>query len=198
MKVLLITFSLLFSFNLLAQKSQQDVEQLRNKHLEELLDTSTHVLKLEEIETFGGLDYFKFDMAYQVEALFTKDKGKKFEMITSTERRPVYRRYGYVVFTINNIECTLEVYQNLALKKNKDYKDYLFIPFRDKTSGNSTYGGGRYLDIRIPDGNEIILDFNLLYNPYCAYSYRYSCPIPPEANKLEVEIKAGEKTPIGH
>ncbi|MDG1428784.1 MAG: DUF1684 domain-containing protein, partial [Crocinitomicaceae bacterium] len=74
----------------------------------------------------------------------------------------------------------------------------LFIPFRDKTSRHETYGGGRYLDVQIPDRDMMHLDFNLAYNPYCAYSHRYSCPIPPEENTLNVSILAGEKTPLAH
>ena len=86
----------------------------------------------------------------------------------------------------------------MALRKEEGFEDYLFIPFRDGTSRIETYGGGRYLDVRIPDGKELLIDFNLAYNPYCAYSHRYSCPIPPVVNTLDVKIIAGEKTPIGH
>jgi uncharacterized protein (DUF1684 family) len=86
----------------------------------------------------------------------------------------------------------------MALKKQKEYKKYLFIPFRDLTSGKESYGGGRYIDTEIPAGETLILDFNRAYNPYCAYSHRYSCPIPPEENTLKVEIRAGEKVPVGY
>jgi uncharacterized protein (DUF1684 family) len=88
--------------------------------------------------------------------------------------------------------------KNVKLSKNKAYKNYLFIPFKDKTSGNETYGGGRYLDVTVPNSELTWLDFNTAYNPYCAYSYRYSCPIPPTVNTLPIEIRAGEKTPSGH
>ena len=73
------------------------------------------------------------------------------------------------------------------------YKDYLFLPFTDPTNGVTTYGGGRYLDLMIPATKVVQLDFNKAYNPYCAYSGNYSCPIPPEENHLEIEIKAGVK-----
>ena len=180
------------------QMNEADVAQHRAEHLRSLTDTAAHVLNAEEIAHFQGLNYFPFDKNYQIEAVFTKDKGKRFEMSTSTERTPLYRRYGYVDFVVNGKQCRLEVYQNIGLKAQKEYRDYLFIPFRDKTSGKATYGGGRYIDTRIPDGDTILLDFNLLYNPYCSYSDRYSCPIPPAVNTLDVEINAGEKTPIGH
>jgi len=76
-----------------------------------------------------------------------------------------------------------------------DYADYLFIPFTDNTSGNESYGGGRYLDYKISDikNNKLLLDFNKAYNPYCAYTTGYNCPIPPAENDLKVAIKAGEK-----
>jgi uncharacterized protein (DUF1684 family) len=67
------------------------------------------------------------------------------------------------------------------------------VPFTDLTCGNESYGGGRYLDIDIPEGEEIIIDFNRCYNPYCAYNEKYSCPLTPAVNDLKVEIKAGVK-----
>jgi len=77
----------------------------------------------------------------------------------------------------------------------EEYKNYLFIPFKDLTSGTETYGGGRYMDIMIPEGDEIILNFNTAYNPYCAYANGYFCPIPPAENTLNVEIRAGAMIP---
>jgi uncharacterized protein (DUF1684 family) len=178
--------------------SEKEISEHRDAHAQQLADTSYGKMNQDEIDHFGGLDYFDFDANYQITATFTKNKGKVFEMLTSTDRKPKYRRFGYVDFEVDGVKCRLEVYQNMKLKKKKEYKNYLFIPFRDGTSSKETYGGGRYLDVRIPDGKSVLLDFNLLYNPYCAYSHRYSCPIPPEANTLKVEILAGEKTPLGH
>jgi len=134
----------------------------------------------------------------KVIAKFEYSKGKKFKMPTSTERTPIYRRYGFVYFEIAGQKCTLTVYQNMELIKKEGFKDYLFIPFKDATSGKESYGGGRYLDLRIPSSTAIVLDFNTCYNPYCAYSMRYSCPIPPAENTLNINIEAGEKIPLGH
>lgn len=182
----------------LAQLSQKEVLQLRTEHKLHLSDTSYGYLSIEEIEHFEGLKYFDFDANYQVNAQFLKKKGKSFQMMTSGERRPWFRRYGYIIFEINNQECKLEVYQHLESKQSKDYDGSLFIPFRDQTSAKETYGGGRFMDIKIPDGKTILIDFNIAYNPYCAYSDRYSCSIPPVENTLKVEIRAGEMTPNGH
>jgi uncharacterized protein len=87
----------------------------------------------------------------------------------------------------------LNIYRNIDLSKKKEYKNYLFLPFLDLTSGNESYGGGRYIDMRIPKGNIITIDFNKAYNPYCAYNHKYSCPVVPDENNLNIEIKAGVK-----
>ena len=80
------------------------------------------------------------------------------------------------------------------MSKTSPYKNLLFVPFKDLTNGKETYGAGRYMDIVKPRGDEAILNFNLAYNPNCAYgSEDFSCPIPPKENFLQAEIKAGEK-----
>ncbi len=171
--------------------------QIRREKEEHLLDTAGHVLNQEDLTHFKSLHYFHIDTNYIVQAIWKKDVGKRFKMPTSTDRMPVYRRYGYVYFEIENKACTLTVYQNMKLKKKKEFKNYFFIPFRDETSGIHTYGGGRYLDVSIFENQAILkIDFNLSYNPYCAYSHRYSCPIPPSENTLKIPIISGEKTPI--
>ena len=77
--------------------------------------------------------------------------------------------------------------------ENPDYFDYLFLPFLDLTNGKTTYSGGRYIDLRIPEGDTIIIDFNKAFNPYCAYSHHYSCPVVPSENYLDFEVRAGVK-----
>jgi uncharacterized protein (DUF1684 family) len=87
----------------------------------------------------------------------------------------------------------LNVYQGKALMTNEAYKDYLFLPFLDDTNSYTTYGGGRYLDLRIPKGDHLIIDFNIAYNPYCHYNDTYSCPIVPRVNYVTTKINAGVK-----
>lgn len=199
MKCLTFLFlTILLSINSFSQKSKREIDSLRTEHFNELTEPEEGVLNEDEIEHFEGLNYFEFDARYQIKTRFKKRIGKEFEMSTSTDRKPKYRRYGIVIFKLNGKKCRLEVFQNIDLKEKVEFKDYLFIPFRDLTSTKSTYGGGRYLDVTKIKGKYMLLDFNLAYNPYCAYSYRYSCPIPPDANTLKIEINAGEKTPIGH
>lgn len=198
MKSILFFLVLSPSLPVFAQLSEQEILDARAEHESSLKDTATTILDSLEYAEFNGLDYFNFNADYQIQARFEKKKGRKFKMPTTTERLPVYRRYGFVYFEIDSIEYQLTVYQNVALSKTPGYEDYLFVPFRDGTTGEQTYGGGRYLDIVIPEGDSVLIDFNLAYNPYCAYSYHYSCPVPPEENRLKVSIEAGEKIPLAH
>lgn len=197
MKTFLLLF-VCFTTYTYSQTYKDSIIELRIIHTGELIDTSTHILSLDEIADFQGLAYFDVDSNFRITANFTKSIGKKFKMPTSTARTPIYRRFGYVDFLIDGKNQTLTVYQNMALRRQKEYKNYLFIPFRDASSNHETYGGGRYLDLQIPDGNITILDLNTVYNPYCVYSHRYSCPIPPAENTLKVPILAGEKVPVGY
>lgn len=198
MKLINLLYILVTSSFCFGQLTSAEVQSIRIEHLKELKDVEKGILKADEIKDFGGLNYFDFDSTYQLTAIFSKDKGPKFEMPTSTDRKPIYRQYGNLSFELNGQKSTLVVYQNIELSKSKEYRNYLFVPFRDNNSGNETYGGGRYLDIEKQKGKSWLIDFNLAYNPYCAYSYRYSCPIPPKENTLTITIDAGEKVPLGH
>ncbi len=198
MKLFLAIIALSLSSFAIAQLTEEETLEHRTEHEAEIRDTANHMLDSLERAEWQGLDYFDFNTTYQITARFKKKKGRKFEMPTSTDRLPVYRRYGYLYFTIDSVQHRLTVYQNMALSKREGFEDYLFIPFRDATKGQETYGGGRYLDVRIPDSKEILIDFNQAYNPYCAYSHRYSCPIPPQENTLDIPIRAGEKIPLAH
>jgi uncharacterized protein (DUF1684 family) len=114
-------------------------------------------------------------------------------MKTSTDRKPVYVKYGEAHFSIDGQSFKLNIYKNIELSKKKEYKDYLFLPFSDLTCGNESYIGGKYIDMKIPQGDTIVIDFNMSYNPYCAYSPKYSCPKVPLENDLKIEIRAGVK-----
>ena len=141
---------------------------------------------------FESLDFFLPDTSYVVQAKFVRTpEALPFLMPTTTDRKSEEVVYAIVEFTLNGDYYKLEVYQNPELILQEKYRDYLFLPFTDLTNGKETYGGGRYLDLRIPEGDTIVLDFNRAYNPYCAYSDRYSCPITPRDNYLDTEIKAG-------
>ena len=114
-------------------------------------------------------------------------------MRTSGTRTPSYRSMGTLTFRLGGAERHLTVYQNIDLVRNPTYANHLFVPFTDLTNGETTYGGGRYLELEGPLGETVDLDLNRAYNPYCAYGGAYSCPIPPAENHLEVAVEAGVK-----
>jgi hypothetical protein len=160
----------------------------------EYKDATTSPLKDKDRKHFEGLGFFKFDAAYVVNAKFKKSPNENpFEMKTSTERRPMYIKYGELSFELEGNHYKLNIYQNLELIEKEGYEDYLFLPFLDETNGLESYGGGRYIDARIPSGDTMEIDFNKAYNPYCAYNDKYSCPIVPRENYLKTKIEAGVK-----
>lgn len=165
------------------------------KHLnEEFADKEKSPLTENDFKKFKGLDFFDINEEFIIKATFVKTPYQMpFAMPTTTDRKPIYVKYGEVHFTYQEEEFVLNVYQNQRLVTEPKYKDYLFIPFTDYTNGESTYGGGRYLDFSIPNSTTVILDFNKAYNPYCAYNGTYSCPIPPKENDLPFKVEAGVK-----
>ena len=175
------------------EKVLSSLEYQQNLNIE-FADSLKSPLTKEDLQHFKALDFFPIDNKYIVEATFTRTKKEKnFEMKTSTNRTPIYKKYGELHFIIDGKELQLNVYQNIELSRRKGFEDYLFLPFSDVTNGNESYIGGRYLDMKIPTGNKVIIDFNKAYNPYCAYNYKYSCPIVPLENDLDITINAGVK-----
>jgi hypothetical protein len=152
-------------------------------------------LTLGQRKDFKGLLFFAIDEKYKVEAKLSRATEQQSVVLkTSTDREPEYIKYGKISFTIDGQELELTVYQSKKLAEIQYEIDEVFVPFRDGTSGNDSYGGGRYVDCELPtEGDVIILDFNKAYNPYCAYNPKYSCVIPPEENRLLIRIEAGEK-----
>ena len=148
---------------------------------------------------FEGHHFHQINLNYRVIAKAEKiSKPSSFFMQTTTDRKPEYRKLYKLSFVLRDTLCELYAYQSVDLSKQEEYKDYLFLPFTDKSNGFTSYGGGRYIDLRIPDGDSLIIDFNQSYNPYCAYSGRFSCPVPPKENALPVTIEAGILAPEPH
>jgi uncharacterized protein (DUF1684 family) len=160
----------------------------------EFSDVKTSPLTKKDLKKFKSLDFFPIDSTYKVTAQFELNENPTFfEMPTTTDRKPVYKTYGTATFLLEGKKLKLHIYQNQDLIKKPEYKNHLFIPFTDLTNSNGSYGGGRYIDLEIPEGNTMVVDFNKAYNPYCAYNGKYSCPIPPRENDLDVKIKVGVK-----
>ena len=153
-------------------------------------DASKSPLKPEDIKTFKGLSFFPVDSSFVVVSKLKKTNTSDFfEMKTSTNRFSKERIFGILSFTIKGINYNLKVYQSES--SELESSDYLFLPYLDATNGITTYGGGRYLDLKIPEGDSVWLDFNKSYNPYCVYNERYSCPIVPRENRLPIKVEAG-------
>jgi hypothetical protein len=196
MKPLIALLALITFFTSCAQDKKMikgDTEFQRELNAE-YKDATTSPLKDKDRKHFEGLGFFKFDAAYVVNAKFKKSPNENpFEMKTSTERRPMYIKYGELSFELKGKHYKLNIYQNLELIEKEGYEDYLFLPFLDETNGLESYGGGRYIDARIPSGDTMEIDFNKAYNPYCAYNDKYSCPIVPRENYMKTKIEAGVK-----
>ncbi|MBI1341771.1 MAG: DUF1684 domain-containing protein [Terrimonas sp.] len=142
------------------------------------------------------LHFFPVDEQYRVLCHFEKKENSPwFRMETSGLIRKNYRVYGTLSFYIHDTLVSLQVYQSQSLMQDPVYREYLFLPFTDATTGIDSYSGGRYYDFTMNEiqNNRVTIDFNKAYNPYCAYiSGKYNCPIPPKENNLPVAIRAGE------
>ncbi len=175
-----------------AQNFEEQTESYRKHYKEEFLNSKNSPLKKDDLRY---LRFFDPDSTYRVTAVFKRiQKSRPFEMPTYSAMNKTYVKYGQLKFRLHGKKQSLTVYRSLSLQSLPQYRDYLFLPFKDKTNGVDSYGGGRYIDIRTGDikDNTVVLDFNRAYNPYCAYSDGYHCPIPPVDNHLTAKIEAGE------
>lgn len=180
------------SSSAMAQDFTEVIAHHREAYIADFLKTANSPLKEADLEY---LRFFAPDSAYRLAAEFVAaPESEPFAMLTYSGQRKPYVKYGELHFMLAGEKQTLNVYQSLDLRKMPQYRDYLFVPFKDLTNAHEFYGGGRYLDFRVADirGVKCTLDFNKAYNPYCAYATGYNCPIPPKANHLTVKIEAGE------
>ncbi len=192
--LIVVSASSLCSFGQGDDAAVKEIMDHRKKQESEFKDKNKSPLDKKDFKKFKGLKYYPVDLKYRVQAKFVKNEAPVlFKMKTTTDRLPEYVKYGEVHFILDGKNYVLEVYQNPEISKRKGFENYLFIPFTDETNGHETYDVGRYIEFSIPTQEDVIVDFNQCYNPYCSYSNRYSCPIPPEVNYLPLEIKAGEK-----
>ena len=171
--------------------------QLREKRAEKDRFFAEHrqsPIPPEERDAFDGLSYFDPAPEYRVEATVTVHaEPDPVEMETSDGRTIGYNHTHTFAFDLDGESFELQGY------RREDDAASIFVPFRDKTTGQETYADGRYMELAVEgeleDGAEVTLDFNLAYSPFCAYSETFSCPLPPEENWLETTVEAGERTP---
>jgi len=179
------------------QSYEAQIKEFQYRLNVEYADKKTSPLTEEEFKIFKSLDFFPIDSTYKVTATLTYVKDAPlFKMQTTTDRLPLYKTYVLAKFKLKGKVFEVPVYQSQELMTDLQYKDYLFLPFKDLTNGSLSYSGGRFLDLELPKkgAKTMIIDFNKAYNPYCAYNHKFSCPIPPDANTLNVKIPAGVKT----
>jgi len=196
MRIFLVFVSILFADISFAQSAtyKDSIETYLKKYVKE---HEVVTGKEKELITF-----FPINEKLRINCKFERTPNSQwFRMESSGAIKRNYRTYGIIHFKINDTAVTLNIYQSQELMVTTQYRDHIFIPFTDATSGEETYESGRYIDLDVKDikGDRIIIDFNKAYNPYCAYvSGKYNCPIPPAENRLAVAIRAGEKAFAKH
>ena len=163
-----------------------DVEKFRREKDETLRNSDESPIK--DKAAFKGLNYYPFNKEYIVD--FVLEKAAKAEtvelkMTDGTTEKLIF--FGFIKAKFKSFSLKLKLYQH--------EDGNFFLPFKDKTAPTETYGGGRFLDLPLTNikNNRLRVDFNLAYNPYCAYNEDFACPIPPAENTLPIRIEAGEK-----
>jgi len=134
---------------------------------------------------FKGLSYFPEnpDLRFQV-GIEESPTQAKVEMMTTTGDTQTYTRHGRITFSVDGQMAVLTVFAN---------QHGFFLPFADSLAGKETYAAGRYLELKLLGKGKFLVDFNVAYNPYCAYNEAWSCPVTPAENRLKLPIRAGEK-----
>ncbi len=184
---------------LATQVSAQEGPEIYNDYWQKMDSTFRNPekspLPVERIADFDSISRYSYNPSFRTMAKWEAlDRQKPFQIETTTERRPRYQTAGVLHFVIESDTLKLPVYRSLENMRAGADNSHIFVPFTDLSNGEGTYMGGRYLDLKTPESDSLVVDFNLAYNPYCVYSERYSCPIPPKENHLPVFIAAGAKT----
>lgn len=198
-KILLTILTVTIAIAAGAQTSYRDsIAAFRQQYINDLLADQHSPIKKADVKY---LQFFPVDRSYCVWGDVTVTPGSKpFLISTHSDKQKPYKEYGTITFRIKDTVQTLHIYQMVDVVSGKPKDDYLFIPFNDMTNYETTYAGGRYIDLSPKDivNNQLLIDFNKCYNPYCAFAEGYSCPIPPDENHLKVAIMAGERVFTKH
>ncbi|QTE36928.1 DUF1684 domain-containing protein [Mucilaginibacter gossypii] len=176
-----------------AQTHKEQIAAFRQNYKDDFLKDPRSPLKQDDLQF---LRFYDADSIYRVTAkaeLLTNQST--FIIPTFSGAGSQYVRYAQLSFTLKGKPMQLTIYKSIALSQNPAFSNYLFLPFTDATNGSETYGGGRYIDLTTKDikNGSIVIDFNKAYNPYCAFSSGYSCPKPPDENRVDIAVEAGEK-----
>jgi len=189
-----VALSVIYTFTSHRAASEDYVESILKKRIEtdaSFKEDKDSPLTDEQKKNFTALSYYDISEKYKVIADFViNDTRQIIKMAITSGSQREYYIYGTASFKLDNEKLKLTVFKPVDMKK-----EYFFIPYYDKTSGDTSYGGGRYVEPELLKTGKMEIDFNLSYNPYCAYNHKYRCPIPPSENSLAVAITAGEKNP---
>ena len=168
----------------------REIESFRMTKNRALRDHDSPLLP-SDLSRFNGLEYFNPDPRYKVKAKLERYKTRQLiEMASTTGGKLRYFRIGRVSFELNDKLVDLDVFQSEDLTEDAR----LFLPFTDETNGEESYEGGRYLNLDFSNQSDVLtIDFNLSYNPYCAYNSSFTCPVPPAENHIPIRVAAGEK-----
>lgn len=189
----------IFSCSTINKRSEYSSEiiSFREKYKEDFLQNPRSPLTKDDLKF---LDFYPATVDWKLNCQCMTTKGSKpFELPTYSGVTRTYILHAIATCAYKGKKISLNLYKNITQPINPLYKNHLFLPFKDHTNGESTYGGGRYINLNETDiQNQIItIDFNKCYNPWCAYSDGYNCPIPPKENHLELSVTAGEKRYTG-
>lgn len=167
-----------------------EIIEMRQEKDAQFRDSEESPIPAEKRTSFTGLLYFDPDPEYVVMATFVESASTD-TIILQTSKDDLRKafRAGTFTFRLNGKDLKLSAYTFADSEDNES----LFVPFTDRTTGHETYYGGRYMDVPVVDIDDYVLDFNMAYNPYCAYNERYSCPLVPKENDLSIAVRAGEK-----
>lgn len=191
MRLILFILGTVLAGNLTAQTAAE-LQQHRLKYKTDLFND----IKADT----SKVDFFPFNASFIITAkVELLENQPVFNFTTSSGMKKPAQKFARISFRYKGKEQVFYAYQLTKLKESAETADHFFIPFKDATTGKTTYAAGRYLDFKTSDINDghLTIDFNKAYNPYCAFSDGYNCPIPPRENALSIKIEAGERKYLG-
>jgi uncharacterized protein len=192
--IVLISIGAITFYSLSSGSSDEDYknEILKERQEKDSFMKNSEESPIEDKSSFTALNYYAPDPNFRVTASLEKIENKKVIILpTSTGEESNYLEYAWAEFELGGVKNRLLLLEVMAMGPTRGT---LFLAFADETSAKETYGAGRYLELKkMPGAGTMVLDFNKVYNPYCAYTDKFSCPFPPKENVLKIEVRAGEK-----
>ncbi|MFL0684773.1 MAG: DUF1684 domain-containing protein [Algoriphagus aquaeductus] len=188
--VILVAIGYMFTAAESPEAYLEKIEKERERQFKFIRFNIESPLTEEQKKDFKSLTFYEINPSYRVKARLVPIESKKVREVPLTDgSREKYIEHSFAEFELGGKTNKLLLLQSI---KETDMRNF-FLAFADETSGRETYGGGRFLNVRQDGKNSITIDFNLAYNPYCAYNPDYACPLPPKENLMTIAIEAGEK-----